>query len=165
MEKQTEKIKKFSGIIYVLLRIMFVVLIVVFFLELTAWTLTMAEIQPIFKLGSTTVYLPVFVSEESLGAIPFVREWVPINLLEEFLRTLFTIIAIRFALRLFKHLKENGSPFREEIVKDLKKLAIVLLIVGCATGAVGFLAAGIVWVLCLIFDYGCVLQAESDTTL
>jgi len=165
MEKQTEKIKKFSKVVYVLLRIAFIVLIVVFALELTAWMLTMAEIQPIFKLGNTTVYLPVFVNEETFEAIPFVREWFPINLLEEFLRTLFTIIAIRFAMKLFKQLKENGSPFRNEIVKELKKLAIVLLIVGCATGMIGFIASGIVWILYLIFDYGCVLQNESDTTL
>ena len=108
MEKQTEKIKKFSKVVYVLLRIAFVALIVVFALELTAWTLTIAKVEPIIKLGNTKVYLPVFVSDETLEAIPFVREWIPANLLEEFLRTLFTIIAIRFAMRLFKKLKENG---------------------------------------------------------
>jgi len=165
MEKQTERIKNFSKAVYILLRIAFVALIVVFALELTAWVLTMADVQPIFKLGNTTVYLPVIVGEETLGDIPFVREWVPANLLEEFLRTLFTIIAIRFALKLFRQLKENGSPFRGEVVKELKKLAIVLLIVGCATGMIGFIASGIVWILYLIFDYGCALQNESDTTL
>ena len=165
MEKQKEKIKKFSKIVYILLRVMFVVLIVVFALELTAWILTMAEVEPIFKLGNTTVYLPVIVEQNALGNIPFIREWAPVNLLEEFLRTLFTIIAIRFALRLFKQLKEDGSPFRESVVKELKKLAIVLLIIGSVTGAISFIAAGIAWVLYLVFDYGCALQNESDTTL
>jgi len=165
MEKQTEKIRKFSKIVYIVLRVIFVALIVAFALELTAWVLTISEIEPIFKLRNTTVYLPVIVEQNALDNIPFIREWAPVNLLEEFLRTLFTIIAIRFALRLFKQLKEDGSPFREGVVKELKKLTIVLLIIGGVTGAISFIAAGIAWVLYLIFDYGCALQAESDTTL
>ncbi|MCL2163606.1 MAG: hypothetical protein FWH55_04255 [Oscillospiraceae bacterium] len=47
----------------------------------------------------------------------------------------------------------------------MKKLAIFLLIMSGVSGAVPFLAAGIVGVFCLIFDYGRTLQNESDTTL
>jgi hypothetical protein len=36
---------------------------------------------------------------------------------------------------------------------------------GFASGVVAFLAAGIAWALCLIFDYGCALQNENDTTI
>ena len=76
-----------------------------------------------------------------------------------------TLIAIRFAKKVFMLLRENGSPFREDVVKSLKKLAIFLLILGGVSGVVTFLAAGIVGVFCLIFDYGRMLQNESDTTL
>jgi hypothetical protein len=82
-----------------------------------------------------------------------------------FIGVIFTIIALRFTKRVFRLLRENGSPFREDIVKALKRLTIILLITGTVSGAIPFLAAGIVWVLCLVFDYGRELQNESDTTL
>jgi hypothetical protein len=85
--------------------------------------------------------------------------------IDDFLGVIFTLIALRFTRRIFKLLRENGSPFREDIVKALKRLTIVLLITGGVSGAIPFLAAGIVLVLCMIFDYGRALENESDTTL
>jgi hypothetical protein len=76
-----------------------------------------------------------------------------------------TLIVIRLAKKVFMLLRENGSPFREDVIKSLKRLTIFLLILGGVSGVVTFLAAGIVGVFCLIFDYGRVLQNESDTTL
>jgi hypothetical protein len=62
-------------------------------------------------------------------------------------------------------LRDDGSPFREDIVRALKRLAIALLVIGALSGVIPLLAAGVVWVLCLIFSYGSALQSESDTTL
>ena len=172
MEKQinqTEKIKKFSKIVYILLRIAFIVFIVVGALELFTWILTIGKVEPIFKLGNTEIYLyPVVeLGDNDIGG-SLIREWLPTigkYGFEEILRTVFIIIALKYSMGLFKTLKTDGSPFRGDVVKALKKLAVVLLIVGCVTGIVGFLASGIAWVLYLIFGYGCQLQAESDTTL
>ena len=166
MEKQTEKIKKFSKVIYILLRIAFIVFIVVGAFEIFAWILTLTEAPTIFQLGNTTIKLPTM---ELFGgapvSIPVIREWYPEFMLEEILRTVGVIIALAYAKNIFKILKNDGLPFRKDVVKEFKRLAVALLVVGAFTGAVGFIAAGIVWVLCLIFDYGCALQAESDTTL
>jgi len=169
MEKQTQKIRKFSKVVYILLRIAFVVFIVVGALELFTLIIVMADVQPIFKLGNTTVYLypAIELGNTDIGG-SLLKEWLPTFGefgIEELLSTVFIIIALKYAMGLFRTLKDDGSPFREEVVKALKKLSIVLLIVGCVTGMVGFLASGIAWVLYLVFDYGCVLQAESDTTL
>ena len=169
MEKQTQKIRKFSKVVYIFLRIAFVVFIVVGALELFTWILTIAKVQPIFKLGETTVYLyPVIELGDTDVGSALLREWLPTFGefgFEEILGTVAIIVALKFTMRVFKTLRDNGSPFREEVIKELKKLAIALLVLGAFTGIVGFLAAGIVWVLYLIFDYGCALQAESDTTL
>jgi uncharacterized membrane protein YfcA len=107
--------------------------------------------------------MPVFIMGESgldLSDFDFLK-----FSFGDVLRTAFTIVALAYAKSTFHALRDNGSPFREDIVQRFKQLAIALLCVGVVTGVVGFLAAGIVWVLCLIFDYGCALQNESDTTL
>ncbi|MCL1859838.1 MAG: hypothetical protein FWF92_11480 [Oscillospiraceae bacterium] len=166
MGNQTEKIKKFSKVVYILLKIAFVVFIVIGALEFAAWILALAEAPTIFQLGDITVKLPtVELFGGTPASIPIIREWYPEFMLEEILRTIGVVIALIYAKNIFRILKENGSPFRKNIVKEFKRLAIALLAVGAFTGAIGFIAAGIVWVLCLIFDYGCALQAESDTTL
>ena len=181
MEKQTEKIMRFSKVICILLNITIGVFIAIGVLTLTAWLLSGTnlpteivtvngvdtEVPYLFKLGDTKVFFPIiwkagFDFSGLYALIPGIGFTVGIG---DFLGVIFTIIALRFTKRVFKLLRENGSPFRDDIVHALKKLAIVLLITGGVSGAIPFLAGGIVWVLCLIFDYGRVLQNESDTTL
>ena len=181
MEKQTEKIMRFSKVVCILLNIAIGVFIAIGVLTLVAWLLTGTnlpteivtvngvdmEVQVLFKLGSTNVILPIiwksgFDFSCIQALIPGVGFAVGIG---DFLGVIFTLIALRFTRRVFKFLRENGSPFREDIVKALQRLTIILLITGGVSGAIPFLAAGIVWVLCMIFDYGRALQNESDTTL
>ena len=181
MEKQTEKIMRFSKVIYILLNVAIVYFIVIGILSLVAWLLTGTnlptemktingvdmEVPILFKLGDTSVLLPIiwqsgFDFSGIRALAPGLRFTVGIG---DFIGVLFTIMALRFTKRVFKLLRENGSPFREDIVKALKRLTIILLITGGVSGAIPFLAAGIVWVLCMIFDYGRALQNESDTTL
>jgi len=169
MEKQTEKIKKFSKVVYILLQIAFVVFIVVASLELVTWIMKTAGVQPIVKFGNTEIYLyPIIEFDKSNIGSSLLNDFVPMLgtfSLEKILSTIFIAVALGITKRVFKLLKIEGSPFREEIIKQLKKSAVALLIVGVFTGIIGFIAAGIVWVLYLIFDYGCALQKESDTTL
>ena len=181
MEKQTEKIMRFSKVVCILLNIAIGVFIAIGILTLVTWLLSGTnlptdivtingkemEMPYLFKLGDTRVSLPMIWESgfdfTRIGAwIPGVGAAVGIG---DFLGVIFTIVALRFTRRVFKLLRANGSPFREDIVKALKGLTIVLLITGGVSGAIPFLAASIVWVLCLIFDYGRTLQNESDTTL
>ena len=119
------------------------------------------EAPLIFKLGSVSVYLPIMWESgfDFVGTRAF-----HIIGVEDLLLTVFTIIGLKFGMALFKLLRENGSPFREDTVKSMKKLAIALLCMGVVSGVASFLAAAIVWVLYLIFDYGRLLQNENDKT-
>ena len=181
MEKQTEKIMRFSKVICILLNIAIGVFIAIGILTLVAWLLTGTnlpteivtingvdkEVPYLFKLGETRVFLPMIwesgLDFSRIGAlIPGVGSTVGIG---DLFGVIFTIITLRFTKRVFKLLRENGSPFRVDIIQAFKRLTIVLLITGGVSGAIHFLAAGIVWVLCMIFDYGRALQNESDTTL
>lgn len=181
MEKQKEKIMKFSKIICILLSITIGVFIAIGVLTLLAWLLSGInlpteilningvdmEVPYLFKLGDTKVFMPViWKSDFDFSGIQRFIPGLSRNVgVGDFIGVILTIIVLRFTKMVFKLLKENGSPFREDIIKQLKRLAIVLLITGSVSGVVPFLASGIVWVLCLIFDYGRVLQNESDMTL
>ncbi|MDR0840150.1 MAG: hypothetical protein LBN26_02030 [Christensenellaceae bacterium] len=177
METHTERIRRFSKVIYILLKIAFIAFIVVGAVEVVSWFMTTLalhtgtvilggksiEVPILFKLGEFKIYMPIFIMGESgvdLSGFDFLT-----FSFGDVLRTAFTIVVLAHAKSIFLALRDNGSPFREDVVKKFKRLAIALLCVGVVTGIVGFLAAGIVWVLCLIFDYGCALQNESDTTL
>lgn len=176
MEQQRENIIRFSKIIYVLLKISFIALIIVgaaqalsglwSLLSLHTEVLTIAgvdmEAPLLFKLGDIKVYLPVMW--ESGFDIMGVRSSKTVGF-DDLLLTIFTIIGIGYAMSVFGLLREYGSPFREEVVRSLKKLAIAMLLMGAVSGVIPLVAAGIVWVLCLIFSYGHALQNESDTTL
>ena len=176
MEKQAEKIKRFSKVIHILLKVAFIALIVVGVLEAFAWlwsvlnlhteTVTIGgesmELPLLFKFGEVKIYHPVAWKPgfELLGMSPISAVGFG-----DLLRTIFTIVGLWFAMGVFKVLRENGSPFREDVVKELKRFAIALLCMGVVSGVVPFLAAGVVWLLCLIFEYGHALQNERDTTL
>jgi len=176
MEKQKENIMRFSKIVYVLLKLSFIALIVVGALQALSWfwsllglhteilSITGVDMEAplLFKLGDVKIYLPIMW--ESGFDFMGVRS-IPIIGFDDFLLTIFTIVGIGYAKSVFGLLRENDSPFREEVVKSLKKLAIAMLCMGAVSGVIPFLAAGIVWVLCLIFNYGHTLQNESDTTL
>jgi hypothetical protein len=180
MEKQKEKIKQYSKIVYILLNIAIGVVIAISIIALLTWPISGlnlpteivningmdTEMPYLFKLGETHVYLPTWQSGFDFSGIQAVLFGLGLNVgAVGFFGCVFTIIGLWCTRRVFKLLRENGSPFREDVVKALKRLAIVLLFVGFASGVVAFLVAGIVWALCLIFDYGCALQNESDTTL
>ena len=180
MEKQTEKIKRFSKAVCIFLTITYIALIVVGAMELFAWIWSTANLNTeivmvngveteaplLFKLGAHRIFLPlIWKSGFDFTGFPPIRGFISSVGIGDFLSTILTLFAVRLTKRIFKLLRENGSPFRGDIVKSLRKLAIFLLLMGGVSGAVPFLAAGIVWVFLLIFDYGRMLQNESDTTL
>ena len=180
MEKQTEKIKRFSKVVCILLTITYITLIAVIITEALAWPLSTAnlhtqvvmingvemEVPVLFKIGGTSVRLPfIWKSGFDFTGIPILQGFFSTVGFADILAAIFALICVRFAKKVFKLLREDGSPFRENVVKSTRRLAIFLLLMGGVSGIVPFIAAGIVGVFCLIFDYGRMLQNESDTTL
>jgi hypothetical protein len=181
MEKQKEKIKRFSKVICIFINIAIVILIVTGVFLLFAWLISgndlpteivtvngvEMEVPYLFKLGNTKIFMPIIWKSgfefSNIGAlIPGTGNTVGFA---DVLAIIFTLIVLYCTKRVFKLLRDSGSPFNEDIIKALKRLTIVLLITGGLTGIIPFLTAGIVWVLSLIFDYGRSLQIESDTML
>lgn len=176
MEKQKEKIMRFSKVVHTLLSVVFILLIIAGALlaiagiwqiaNLNTTTMIIAgnevEVPLLFRVGSVDVLLPITWETDYNFAF---SEFIPVISPNDFWQTILSIVAIGFAKIVFRLLREDGSPFCEGIVKSLKRMAIALLIMGVVSGLTAVLAAGVVWVLCLIFDYGCSLQNESDTTL
>ena len=154
-----EKIRRFSKIIYTLLKIAFVAYIVYGAFQLI--TMLLIQVQGPSAEGG----IPLLVWQGTTVFMPMLPYATVAEAAEALARSIFTVIALGFGARVFRSLREVATPFCPAVVAGLKKLAIALLLAGLATGAAGFLAAGIAWVLYLIFDYGCALQNESDTTL
>jgi hypothetical protein len=181
MEQQKQKIKHFSKIICILLNIAIAVVIAISILTILIWPLSGlnlptetiningidTEVPYLFKFGETHVYMPImWQTNFDFSGLQTLIPLLGINVgAIGLLGCIFIIIGLWFTKKVFKLLQENGSPFRKDVIKALKHLAIVLLFVGFASGIVAFLTAGIVWALYLIFDYGCTLQNENDTTL
>ena len=166
----SKKIQRVSRVIYVLLKIAFVAYIVYGSFQIV--TILWIQLRGGVDIAALEAdgALPLFVWEGAVwrGAQVFMPVLPYASLsqaAQELVQTVFTVIALGFGARTFRMLREADSPFRPEVVAGLKRLAIALLLVGVFTGAAGFLAAGIAWVVYMAFDYGCALQNESDTTL
>jgi len=165
-----EKIQRFSRVIYVLLKIGFIAYIVYGgFQIVTLITLTpgfFPALPKIVDLGEfNPAGIPILFWRGTRVYLPVLPYTTVVQAAQNLAQTVFTAVALGFGQRVFRMLREAGSPFRPKVVAGIRKTAIAMLFVGVATGGAGFLAAGITWVLYLVFDYGCTLQDESDTTL
>ncbi|MDD5934011.1 MAG: hypothetical protein PUC65_00340 [Clostridiales bacterium] len=94
-------------------------------------------------------------------------------------RTIMMGLLLRQAESMFKDINANGSPFQMEHVKSIRKIAIFFFVmVMCHFDQgntikdlsydldfTGIVAAAILWCVSIIFEYGCLLQNESDETL
>jgi hypothetical protein len=170
---QISKIQRFSKVVVILIKIAQIATVIAIVLSTLVW---ISELLPLasqtilkddgmtinapvlFEFGKTKVILPV----ADLSDTPYGGFVLNIN---DMIEAVVTLVALGFARRIFSLLRKDGNPFRAEVAHGFKRLAIGLLLVGAVTGAVGFIGAAIVWVLYLIFDYGCALKQESDTTL
>ncbi|MDR1664104.1 MAG: hypothetical protein LBR83_04170 [Clostridiales bacterium] len=179
MEERTKGIKSFSKFIYTTLSIVFVVLLVATIVGFAVWLWSathlptalveingrMMEVPYLFKIGNFEVFLPVIWESGFDFDSLRLGDVIPTINFGDLLRSVFILVGLSFAKDVFKRLREDGSPFRKEVVSSLKRFAIALLALGTVSGVVSLLAAAAVWVVCLIFEYGCMLQNESDTTL
>jgi hypothetical protein len=91
-----------------------------------------------------------------------------------------------YIVRMFENIRRHNTPFREEVVEDLRLVAKLLIVFTFAVPIVGWIAAWLadvsaesifefnlltlfaaflVYLLSLIFSYGTELQKEADETL
>ncbi|GAB2028199.1 hypothetical protein OfM2_21060 [Lactovum odontotermitis] len=163
MPTHQEKIKKFSSIVRKFISVFLVLAVIIVAVELIFGLLIALNIRPVlFKMGSTTFTVPPFMTGSEIWGFPL-ENWP--RVIADIIQAIVTIIALRYAQAVFSLLGETGLPFTREVVSRLKQLTVALIVLGFVSGLVGLIAAAIAGVLCLIFDYGCELQQESDTTL
>ena len=163
MEKQKVKISKFSKVVRIPISIAFVALIVVGVMQVLSWVVITWNLPYIFKLGEIRVVLPVIITESITSGIA--NGIIPEATVVGIIQTVVTIVILSLAKRFLRLLEKDGTPFRPDVVKALRKMAITLVVLGIISGMTGWVAAGVAYVLYLIFEYGCTLQKESDTTL
>ena len=77
-----------------------------------------------------------------------------------------TLTAIIFLRNAFIAVETSDTPFTEEVLKKIKIAGIIVTVITC-TASIGVAAiVGLTfWCIYCIFDYGTVLQKESDETL
>ncbi len=73
-------------------------------------------------------------------------------------------VVMVISARLFGWIYKNGTPFHGHVVKQIKIIAVLLIVSGIFDLAMVFLGV-IVYLLAQIFSYGVILQQESDETL
>lgn len=71
--------------------------------------------------------------------------------------------------RMVRDVSRSETPFEQVHVKRMKRIAIMVFIGSfinfLSIQANEWLIAAVVWLLAMVFDYGCLLQQESDETL
>jgi len=166
MNKQKEKISKFSKALCTVISVTFVVFIVIGILQVLSWVITIWDLPHVFTIGDTRVILPVILTNSiKIGDTNLIIPGFVKGNLVGITQTIVTLIILSFTKSFFKLLCDDGTPFRTDVVKALRKTAIAIVVLALFTGVEGWIAAGVVYVLYLIFEYGCTLQNEIDTTL
>lgn len=79
------------------------------------------------------------------------------------------LIVMETVRRMLGDISRRETPFEPIHVSRMKRIAI-LIFIGSFVNAMSiqcneWLIAAVVWLLAMVFDYGCVLQQESDETL
>jgi len=176
MESKKERVKKFSNIIYIILSIGFVACIIagVFLLfiailtlinpETTTFVIAGKEIEltTMFNIGNLSFNLPAdWETDVNFLGLRF----YPAVSFYGFLLAVVTTVGVWFTRDIFNKLRKDASPFRDDVVRALKKTAVAMFAIGIISGIVPLVAAGIIWVLALIFDYGAELQQQADETI
>jgi len=75
-------------------------------------------------------------------------------------------VVLHFVGKVFRDFMESYSPFKPEIVKDLKVAFVLITVLSLKSSLLIGLVIGLaLWCVVHIFEYGCVLQQQSDETL
>lgn len=75
-------------------------------------------------------------------------------------------IIFHFMAKVFRDIKESYSPFRPEIVKNMKVVFVLITVLVLRSSLlIGVVIGFSLWCILQIFEYGCELQRQSDETL
>ena len=176
MEQKRERIKKFCGVIYVVLTAAVIVYTVAALSHLMyeIWKIfefridTMPIMEINFKLlyfGNSAFALPAI----DFGFVGYgTRPEDPPALVMTVAAGLHALymFGMFFVRSIFRDLRNGGSPFSRKIIFGAYFVATVMFWSGVLDRRPAdiFLAI-LVGLFCLIFDYGRILQEEADTTL
>ncbi len=79
---------------------------------------------------------------------------------------IFEAVIMHFIGRMFKSIKESYSPFRLELMRSLKAAAVLITLLTLRNSLLEGAVVGFsFWCILHIFEYGCMLQKQSDETL
>jgi len=77
-----------------------------------------------------------------------------------------SIVMMFFIRAIFNELRLGASPFSYAVIDLTKKTSHLMIAVAIFSLSIGVLiTAAVVWAMALIFEYGRILQEESDATL
>lgn len=75
-------------------------------------------------------------------------------------------VVLHFVGKIFRDIQESYTPFRPEIIKNLKIALVLITVVELKSSLlIGLLIGLAAWCVICIFEYGCELQKQSDETL
>lgn len=95
-------------------------------------------------------------------------------------KLILTILLLKQADQMFADISTDRTPFEMKNVRRIRRIAVFYLIISLlsvesganslgnldiSVDVNGIIGAGIFWLISMVFEYGCVLQTESDETL
>lgn len=84
-------------------------------------------------------------------------------------KCLLCLVVMETVRRMLRDISRSETPFEQIHVKRMKRIAILLFIASfvnvLSIQANEWFIAAVVWLLAMVFDYGCLLQQEADETL
>jgi len=166
MECQREKLRGISKVLHITLWIVFAVSIVLGSMQIVAYLWTVLGLPgETFLVNGEFVMLPAFLQ---IGGINlFYRSLFEMGGLgwQASLRTFLALVTLFMAERMFRQLRNGASPFSEAVIRWFKRFAIAFVLLQMGTNVITVTFALIFFAISYVFDYGRLLQDESDTTL
>lgn len=165
-----ERIKKVSGVLNTLVKVaktICIVAIVILFVAI-GWYMIAGDVDLLALNGNVVLHSPFDWGnrggEMEVWEKIFVFVSIAVNLI-------FTERLLEQARMIFSDISEADTPFEFKHVERIKKIAIFFLVISCIDESTigidftGIVGTGIIWLMAMIFEYGCELQQEHDETL
>lgn len=75
-------------------------------------------------------------------------------------------VVMHFIGKVFKEIKESYSPFTSNVLKNLKVSFVLITVLSLESSLlIGLVTGFSLWCVYRVFEYGCILQRQSDETL
>lgn len=154
-----QKLKKTAGIAYQVINVVLVIIIVAVLtiVGLAAWTGIRGELPGGFHLAINALELTMTGVEIAFALLLFAGKGI-------------IYLAVLLSTRqILREVAIGGTPFEQIQIRRMKRISILILVgsvINFMSIQIGeWVIALVVWLLAMVFDYGCVLQQESDETL